>query len=49
MDWRLNSKLAAVFKALDDGRKVRPITVEDEAYIQEEVRKYRTERRRRKE
>ncbi len=42
------SELAAVFKALDDGRKLRPITVEDEACIQDEVRKYRTERRRRK-
>ena len=41
-------ELAAVFKALDKGRKTRPITVEDEAHIQDEIKKYRTERRRRK-
>jgi AbrB family looped-hinge helix DNA binding protein len=42
------AELAAVFKALDDGRKVRLMTAEDEAYVQDEIKKYRTERRRRK-
>ncbi len=42
------AELAAVFKALDEGRHTRPITPEDEARIQDEIRKYRTQRRRRK-
>jgi len=40
-------ELVAVFKALDERRKTRPITVEDEAHIQDEIRKYRMEQRRR--
>lgn len=43
------SELAAVFKQLDQGRKTQPISAQDEACIHEEVRKYRAERRRRKE
>jgi len=42
------AELAAVFKALDNGRKARPITAEDESLIQDEITKYRTEQRRRK-
>ena len=42
------AELAAVFKALDQGRKTRPMTVEDEALIQDEITKYRAEQRRRK-
>ena len=42
------AELAAVFKALDTGRRTRRITVEDEAYIQEEIKKHRAEPRRRK-
>ena len=42
------SELAAVFKALDQGRKRRHITIEDEAHIQGEIERYRTEQRRRK-
>lgn len=42
------AELAAVFKALDAGGRTRPITAEDEAVIQDEITKYRTERRRRK-
>jgi bifunctional DNA-binding transcriptional regulator/antitoxin component of YhaV-PrlF toxin-antitoxin module len=41
------AELAAVFKALDEGRKTRRMTVEDEAHIQEEIMKHRAERRRR--
>jgi hypothetical protein len=40
--------LAAAFKALDAGRRTRPITAEDEAVIQDEITKYRAEKRRRK-
>lgn len=42
------AELAAVFKALDEGRHTRALTAEDEAHIQEEIKKYRTELRRRK-
>lgn len=42
------AELAAVFEALDEGRRPRPITAEDEAVIQDEITKYRTEQRRRK-
>ncbi len=42
------AELAEVFKALDQGRKTRPITVEDEAHIQDEIKQYRAEQRRRK-
>jgi AbrB family looped-hinge helix DNA binding protein len=42
------AELAAVFKALDAGRRTRPITAEDEAVIQDEIAKYRAEKRRRK-
>jgi len=42
------AELAAVFKALDAGRRTRPITAEDEAVIQDEITKYRAEKRRRK-
>jgi bifunctional DNA-binding transcriptional regulator/antitoxin component of YhaV-PrlF toxin-antitoxin module len=42
------AELAAVFKALDAGRRPRPITAEDEAVIHDEITKYRAEKRRRK-
>lgn len=42
------AELAAVFKALDEGRRARPITAEDEAHIQDEIAKYRAAQRRRK-
>jgi bifunctional DNA-binding transcriptional regulator/antitoxin component of YhaV-PrlF toxin-antitoxin module len=42
------AELAAVFKTLDEGRRTRPITAEDEAHIEKEIKKYRTEQRRRK-
>ena len=42
------AELAAVFKVLDQGRKARPLTVEDEALIQHEIKKYRAEQRGRK-
>jgi AbrB family looped-hinge helix DNA binding protein len=42
------AELAAVFKVLDAGRRTRAITREDEARIQDEIRKYRREQRRRK-
>ena len=42
------AELAAVFRALDNGRKARPMTDEDEVHIQEEIKNYRTEQRRRK-
>jgi AbrB family looped-hinge helix DNA binding protein len=41
-------ELAAVFKLLDQGRHARPITAQDEEHIQDEIRKYRAEQRRRK-
>ena len=42
------AELAAIFKALDGGRKSRPISAEDEAQIQEEIKQYRAKRRRHK-
>jgi bifunctional DNA-binding transcriptional regulator/antitoxin component of YhaV-PrlF toxin-antitoxin module len=42
------AELAAVLKTLDEGRHTRPITTEDEAHIQDQIKKYRTEQRRRK-
>ena len=36
------AELATVFKALDEGRRTRPITAEDEAHLQEEIKQYRT-------
>jgi bifunctional DNA-binding transcriptional regulator/antitoxin component of YhaV-PrlF toxin-antitoxin module len=42
------AELAAVFKTLDEGRRTRPITAEDEAHIQDQIGKYRAEQRRRK-
>lgn len=41
------AELSAVFKALDQGRRTRRITAEDEARIQGEIKKYRSEKRRR--
>jgi bifunctional DNA-binding transcriptional regulator/antitoxin component of YhaV-PrlF toxin-antitoxin module len=41
------AELAAVLKSLDEGRRTRPITSEAEALVQEEIKKYRAERRRR--
>jgi len=40
------AELAAVFKALDKGRRTRPLTDADEAHVQQAIKKYRTERRR---
>ena len=40
------AELTAVFKALDEGRRTRPITTADEARIQEEIKKHRAGRRR---
>jgi AbrB family looped-hinge helix DNA binding protein len=42
------AELAEVFKALDKGRRTGPITAEDGARIQDEIRNYRAELRRRK-
>ena len=42
------AELAAVFKALDEGRRTKSIRAEDEAQIQDEIKKYRVEPRRRK-
>ena len=42
------AELAAISKALDGGRKSRPISAEDEAQIQEEIKQYRAKRRRHK-
>ena len=42
------AELAAVFMSLDAGRRARPLTAADEARIQNEIRKYRAEQRRRK-
>ena len=39
-------ELVAVFKALDQGRRGKPITDQDEARIQEEIKTYRAEQRR---
>jgi AbrB family looped-hinge helix DNA binding protein len=39
------AELAAVFKALDAGRRTRPITAEAEVAIQDEITKYRAEKR----
>lgn len=38
-------ELVAVFKALDQGRRGKPITDQDEASIQEEIKTYRAEQR----
>ncbi len=40
------AELAALFKALDQGRHSRPMTPADEAHIQEEIRNYRAKPRR---
>lgn len=42
------AELAAVFNALDKGRRTRPITAEDETQIQDEITTFRAEQRRRK-
>ena len=42
------AELAAVFKTLGEVRRTKPITAEDEAQIQGEIKKYRAEQRRRK-
>jgi bifunctional DNA-binding transcriptional regulator/antitoxin component of YhaV-PrlF toxin-antitoxin module len=42
------AELAAVFKALDEGRRTKPISAQDEAQIQDEIKKYRVEQRRRR-
>ena len=42
------TELAAVFKVLDEGRRTTSMTAEDEAHIQDEIKKYRGKRRRRK-
>jgi len=42
------AELAAVFKALDEGRRTKSISAEDEAQIQDKIKKYRTEQRRRR-
>jgi len=41
------AELAAVFKALDAGRRTRPLTAEDEAGIRDEIKEHRAEQRRR--
>ena len=41
------AELAALFKVLDAGRRPRSLTAEDEARIQQDLREYRAERRRR--
>ncbi len=42
------AELRAVFKTLDAGRRTRPITAADEAQIQDDIRKYRAQQRRRR-
>ena len=42
------AELAAVFKVLDAGRQRRRLTREAEAQIEQDIRAYRAERRRRK-
>jgi len=42
------AELAAVFKVLDAGRQRRRLTREAEAQIEQDIREYRAERRRRK-
>jgi len=42
------AELAAVFKALDDGRRTRSITAEDEARIQDQITRYRADQRSRR-
>ena len=42
------AELAAVFKVLDAGRQRRRLTREAEAQIEQDIRDYRAERRRRK-
>ena len=41
------AELAALFKVLDAGRRPRSLTAEDEVRIQQDIREYRAERRRR--
>ena len=40
-------ELAMVFRHLDKGGRTRPMTAQDEALIQDEIKRYRKERRRR--
>ena len=42
------TELAAVLKALDQGRHGRRMTDEDEVHVQEEIKKYRTTQHRNK-
>jgi AbrB family looped-hinge helix DNA binding protein len=42
------TELAAVLKALDQGRRGRRMTYEDEFHVQEEIKKYRTTQQRSK-
>jgi bifunctional DNA-binding transcriptional regulator/antitoxin component of YhaV-PrlF toxin-antitoxin module len=42
------AELAAVFEALDAGRRTRSITAEDEAVIRDKITKYRAAKPRRK-
>ena len=39
------AELAAVFRLLDEGRHHRPITAQDEAHLQAEIKQYRAEPR----
>jgi hypothetical protein len=41
------AELAAVFRALDQGRTPRPITAEDDARIQAAIKKHRAQQQRR--
>jgi AbrB family looped-hinge helix DNA binding protein len=42
------AELASVFRLLDGRRHARPITAQDEAFIQEEIKKHRAVKRRHK-
>lgn len=42
------AELAEVFKLLDEGSRHESMTAEDEARVQEEIKKYRTKQRTRK-
>jgi len=42
------AELAAVLKTIDEGRRARAITATDEIRIQTEIKKYRSEQRRKK-
>jgi bifunctional DNA-binding transcriptional regulator/antitoxin component of YhaV-PrlF toxin-antitoxin module len=42
------AELAAVLKTIDEGRRARSITATDEIRIQTEIKKYRSEQRRKK-